>query len=48
MQPWQDESLHLFSEVAQGGERREWWEGLLASYYKIALPLGLRRTPLSV
>lgn len=48
MQQWQDESLHLFSEVARDGARREWWEGFLASYYKITLPLGLRRTPLSV
>jgi hypothetical protein len=29
-------------------ERREWWEGFLDSYYKIALPLGLRPTPVSV
>jgi rubrerythrin len=46
IQQWQDESLRLFTEVAKGGERREWWEGFLASYYKIALPLGLRPTPL--
>jgi hypothetical protein len=46
LQRWQDESLQLFVEVARGGERREWWEGFLASYYKIALPLGLRPTPL--
>ena len=44
IQQWQDESLRLFVEVARGGERREWWEGFLASYYKIALPLGLRPT----
>ncbi|PYM94415.1 MAG: hypothetical protein DME04_07955 [Candidatus Rokuibacteriota bacterium] len=44
IQRWQDESLQLFSEVARGGERREWWEGFLASYYKIALPQGLRPT----
>jgi len=42
IQEWQDESLRLFAEVARGGERRAWWEGFLASYYKIALPLGLR------
>src|SRR5262252_10460743 len=42
IQQWQDESLRLFVEVARGGERQEWWEGFLASYYKIALPLGLR------
>src|SRR5262245_27997891 len=48
IQRWQDESLGLFAEVARGGERREWWEGFLDSYYKIALPLGLRPTPLSV
>lgn len=48
IQGWQDESLRLFVEVARGGERREWWEGFLDSYYKIALPLGLRPTPLSV
>ncbi len=46
IQQWQDESLRLFVEVARGGERREWWEGFLGSYYKIALPLGLRPTPL--
>ena len=46
IQRWQDESLQLFVEVARGGERREWWEGFLGSYYKIALPLGLRPTPL--
>ena len=44
IQEWQDESLHLFAEVARGGARREWWEGFLGSYYKIALPLGLRPT----
>jgi hypothetical protein len=48
IQGWQDESLRLFVEVARGGERREWWEGFLDSYYKIALPLGLQPTPLSV
>src|SRR5216684_5589126 len=42
IQEWQDESLRLFAEVARGGERRAWWDGFLASYYKIALPLGLR------
>jgi hypothetical protein len=46
IQRWQDESLGLFVEVARGGERREWWAGFLDSYYKIALPLGLRPTPL--
>jgi hypothetical protein len=44
IQQWQDESLHLFAEVAKGGARHEWWEGFLASYYKIATPLGLRPT----
>jgi hypothetical protein len=44
IQQWQDESLRLFVEVARGGERQQWWEGFLASYYKIALPLGLRPT----
>jgi Methane/Phenol/Toluene Hydroxylase len=44
LQRWQDESLRLFSEVARGGARQAWWEGFLASYYKIALPLGLRPT----
>jgi Methane/Phenol/Toluene Hydroxylase len=48
IQGWQDESLRLFVEVARGGERREWWDGFLDSYYKIALPLGLQPTPLSV
>jgi hypothetical protein len=48
IQAWQDESLRLFAEVAKGGERREWWEGFLGSYYKIALPLGLRETALPV
>src|SRR5206468_9814593 len=48
IQRWQDESLQLFVEVARGGERREWWEGFLASYYKIALPLGLRPSSLPV
>ncbi len=47
IQQWQDESLRLFTEVARGGERRKWWEGFLDSYYKIALPLGLRPTPIS-
>jgi len=36
--------LRLFSEVARGGERQAWWEGFLGSYYKIALPMGLRPT----
>jgi hypothetical protein len=44
IQQWQDESLRLFAEVARGGARREWWEGFLSSYYKIAQPLGLRPT----
>jgi len=48
IQQWQDESLQLFSEVARGGARREWWEGFLDSYYKIALPLGLRPSPVSL
>ena len=48
IQRWQDESLQLFVEVARSGERREWWEGFLASYYKIALPLGLRPSTLPV
>jgi hypothetical protein len=48
IQQWQDESLRLFSEVAKGGHRREWWEGFLGSYYKIALPLGLRPTAISL
>ena len=48
IQQWQDESLQLFVEVAKGGARRAWWEGFLASYYKIALPLGLRPTALPV
>jgi methane/phenol/toluene hydroxylase len=44
IQQWQDDSLRLFSEVARGGERQAWWEGFLGSYYKIALPMGLRPT----
>jgi phenol/toluene 2-monooxygenase (NADH) P3/A3 len=48
IQRWQDESLQLFVEVARGGARRQWWEGFLDSYYKIARPLGLRPTPLSI
>src|SRR5206468_8229013 len=44
IQRWQDESLQLFAEVARGGARRAWWEGFLDSYYRIALPLGLRPT----
>jgi hypothetical protein len=48
IQRWQDESLQLFVEVAKGGHRRAWWEGFLASYYKIALPLGLRPSALPV
>jgi hypothetical protein len=47
IQRWQDESLQLFLEVARGGERQAWWEGFLGSYYKIALPLGLRPTRLA-
>jgi len=46
IQLWQDESLRLFAEVAKGGARREWWEGFLTSYYRIARPLGLRPTQL--
>src|SRR6059036_313282 len=48
IQQWQDDSLQLFVEVARGGERRDWWEGFLTSYYKIALPLGLRPSTLPV
>jgi hypothetical protein len=48
IQRWQDESLQLFVEVARGGERRDWWAGFLDSYYKIALPLGLRPTSLPI
>ena len=47
IQRWQDESLQLFSEGIRGGARRAWWEGFLGSYYKIALPLGLRPTPIT-
>jgi len=47
IQRWQDESLQLFSEGIRGGTRRAWWEGFLGSYYKIALPLGLRPTPIT-
>ena len=46
IQKWQDESLQLFAEVAKGVHRRVWWEGFLGSYYKIALPLGLRPSSL--
>jgi hypothetical protein len=48
IQRWQDESLQLFAEVAKGGQRREWWEGFLGSYYKIALPLGLRQSTIAL
>ena len=48
IQRWQDESLQLFVEVARGGARREWWEGFLGSYYKIALPLGLKPSTLPI
>ena len=48
IQQWQDESLQLFVEVAKGGARRQWWDGFLGSYYRIALPLGLRQTSLPV
>jgi hypothetical protein len=48
IQQWQDESLQLFSEVAKGGARQEWWQGFLDSYYKISLPLGLRPTSVSI
>ena len=48
IQQWQDESLQLFSEVAKGGARQEWWRGFLDSYYKIALPLGLKPTSLPI
>lgn len=44
IQQWQDESLRLFEEVARGGQRQEWWDGFLSSYYKIAQPLGLKPT----
>lgn len=47
IQQWQDESLRLFSDVAKAGRRQAWWEGFLGSYYKIALPLGLRPTHVS-
>lgn len=46
IQHWQDEALQLFAEVAKGGERKAWWEGFVGSYYKVALPLGLKPTPL--
>src|SRR5262250_3029970 len=48
IQRWQDESLQLFVEVAKGGQRQQWWNGFLDSYYKIALPLGLKKTALPV
>ena len=44
LQQWQDESLQLFVEVAKGGHRQQWWDGFLDSYYKIALPLGLKKS----
>jgi len=48
IQRWQDESLQLFAEVARGGARRAWWEGFLDSYYRIALPLGLRPSAVNI
>ena len=48
IQAWQDESLQLFAEVAKGGRRRAWWDGFLGSYYKIALPLGLKPSAVSL
>ena len=42
IQQWQDESLQLFSDVATRGDRKDWWQGFLGSYYKIATPLGLK------
>jgi hypothetical protein len=48
IQQWQDESLQLFSEAARGGARRAWWEGFLDSYYRIAEPVGLKRTEISL
>lgn len=46
IQQWQDEALALFSDVAKGGERKQWWTGFIGSYYKIARPLGLKPTAL--
>lgn len=44
IQEWQDEALELWYDVAKGGERKGWWEDYLANYYRVALPLGLKRT----
>src|SRR3989442_2424550 len=47
IQASQDESLHLFAEGVRGGARRARGEGLLGSYYKVALALGLHPTPIN-
>src|SRR3989442_7496059 len=47
IQPWQDEKLHLLAEGVRGGARRARGEGLLGSYYKVALALGLHPTPIN-
>lgn len=47
IQEWQNEALTLFSDVAKGGVRQQWWEGFVGSYYKIAGPMGLQPTPIS-
>jgi phenol hydroxylase P3 protein len=47
IQRWQDDVIPLFADVAKGGARRAWWENFIGGYYRIALPLGLRPTPVS-
>ena len=44
IQEWQDEALELWYDVAKGGKRKDWWENYLENYYRVALPMGLKRT----
>ena len=43
IQQWQDEALELWYAVSKGGERKQWWESYLATYFRVATPLGLKR-----
>ncbi len=44
IQQWQDEALELWYAVSRGGERKAWWENYLGNYFRVASPLGLKRS----
>lgn len=42
IQEWQDEALALWYRVSKNGERKQWWDSYLSTYFRVATPLGLK------